>query len=364
MGGSHISAAGLIAAMDKSRFDPTIVLLGEPGMLTEFFQSVSVPVKRIDIGSRNLANPVSAWKAVSRAARHLADGRYDVVHTNEGKMHAVWGIAAKMAGVKQVWHHRGNPAARGLTLLAPAVAERVVSVSSYAAPRPSFYSAAERCTVIHSPFDLSLCDTDRAASRKAAIASLGVPEDAVLIGYFGHYSDRKRPVGFIDALAAARRRMPEREIHGLMFGEEHDEGMLARMQSAIERHGLGKNVRLMGFRKPIAPWIAACDATLVTAVQEPFGRTLIEAMLLETPVIAAASGGNLEAIEDGVTGLLAPADDPDALADALVRLLSRPDLAESIATHARLDALDKFGIEAHTRAVEAVYDSLSSGASV
>src|SRR3546814_10705659 len=43
----------------------------------------------------------------------------------------------------------------------------------------------------------------------------------------------------------------------------------------------------MGFRHPSEPWMAACVALLVTAVDEPFGRTLIEAMLLETPVIAA-----------------------------------------------------------------------------
>src|SRR3546814_9209528 len=70
--------------------------------------------------------------------------------------------------------------------------------------------------------------------------------------------------------------------------------------------------------------MAACDALLVTAVDEPFGRTLIEAMLLETPVIAANSGGNPEAIEDGENGLIVPPDDPESFADAALALIDDP----------------------------------------
>src|SRR3546814_14386086 len=70
--------------------------------------------------------------------------------------------------------------------------------------------------------------------------------------------------------------------------------------------------------------MAACDALIVTAVEEPFGRTLIEAMLLRTPVVAANSGGNPEAIRHGETGLLAPADDPEAFAGMTLGLFQNP----------------------------------------
>src|SRR3546814_3790384 len=101
---------------------------------------------------------------------------------------------------------------------------------------------------------------------------------------------------------------------------------------------------MMGFRHPSEPWMAACDALLVTAVDEPFGRTLIEAMLLETPVIAANSGGNPEAIEDGENGLIVPPDDPESLADAALALIDDPARAKRIAVPAHVQALSRFEI--------------------
>ena len=81
----------------------------------------------------------------------------------------------------------------------------------------------------------------------------------------------------------------------------------------------------MGFRYPPEPWIAACDVLLVPAVEEPFGRSLIEAMLLGTPLIAADSGGNPEIIRHGETGYLVPPDDPDAFAERTLALLEDTD---------------------------------------
>lgn len=358
VGGSHISAGTLIENIDRSRFDPTVLLIGQPGAVAEYFQARGVPVDWMPGGAIDTGSPLGMMAGIARARRYLAQGGFDVVHTNEGAMHVLWGLAARLAGVAQVWHHRGNPKARGVSLLAPLTATRVITVSSYAAPQPGLYSAAGRSTVVHSPFDLSLADLNRDEARAAAVAELGVPDETSLLGYFGHYSERKRPVLFIEAFARLVEACPHRPILGLMFGEEHDQGMLARMNAAIARHGLQGRILLMGFRKPVAPWIAACDATLVTAVEEPFGRTLIEAMLLGTPVIAAASGGNLEAIEHGKTGLIAAADDADALGHAAARVIENDELARSIARKAKVDALAKFGVQTHVDAVQALYREL------
>ena len=142
-----------------------------------------------------------------------------------------------------------------------------------------------------------------------------------------------------------------------MFGEELDPGIEARMRDAIARLDLEDAVRLMGFQRPIEPWIAACDANVVTAVDEPFGRTLIEAMLIGTPVVAAASGGNVEAIRDGQTGLLVPPDDPLAFAHAIASLLE-PRRAATLTQTAAEEARQRFSVRAHAEAVAGVYRDL------
>ncbi len=349
----------LIQNLDRRRFDPKVILIGETGRVDWLARNAGQSPERILPDLSGNPSFLGSVRIFREAVRLLSSGNYDIVHTNEGHMHALWGSAARLCGVAHVWHHRANPDARGLRFLAPLTANQVISVSRFAAPSRSGYSAARRCTVIHSPFDLAIADTNRTDGRRRALAELALADEAMLVGFFGHFSDRKRPLKFIETIAAVRQADPEIPIHGLMFGEEHDRGLQHQMEEAIERLGLQGRVHLMGFRKRGATWLAGCDVLLVPAIDEPFGRTLIEAMLVDTPIVAAASGGNVEAIDDGRTGLLATPDDPEALARALLSLLHDPALAQSIRSNAKEHALASFGIETHVRGVEAIYDRIN-----
>ncbi|MGH6920764.1 MAG: glycosyltransferase, partial [Geminicoccaceae bacterium] len=104
--------------------------------------------------------------------------------------------------------------------------------------------------------------------------------------------------------------------------------------------------------------IAACDVLLVPAVEEPFGRSLIEAMLLGTLLIAADSGGNPEIIRHGETGYLVPPDDPDAFALRTLALLEDRDARASIAANARQDAVSRFGMQRHAQSIMQIYDNI------
>jgi glycosyltransferase involved in cell wall biosynthesis len=96
----------------------------------------------------------------------------------------------------------------------------------------------------------------------------------------------------------------------------------------------------------------------VPSVGEPLGRTLVEAMLLGTPVIATDSGGNPEAVINGITGKLVPPDNGQAFATAYLDLIGRPADIDKIVETARLQARERFGTERHVQAVTSVYDAL------
>jgi glycosyltransferase involved in cell wall biosynthesis len=115
---------------------------------------------------------------------------------------------------------------------------------------------------------------------------------------------------------------------------------------------------LMGYRSPGADWIGGCDLLLVSAVDEPLGRTLVEAMLVGTPVIATRSGGNPEAVLDGM-GLLVPPDHAEAMAQAAVQLIGDAATCAEMVTRARTSALERFGAERHVAAISAIYRELS-----
>jgi glycosyltransferase involved in cell wall biosynthesis len=114
----------------------------------------------------------------------------------------------------------------------------------------------------------------------------------------------------------------------------------------------------MGFPLPPEPWLAACDAMLAPAVDEGFGRTVVEAMLVGTPVVAAASGAYPEIIEDMSTGLLVEPDRPAVHAEKVHTLLRDAALRACLTAQAREAAMARFAAEVHASGVMNLYERL------
>lgn len=370
VGGSHISAVKLIQGLDRTRFSPMILLHHEEGQLSEFLRSegldyTTLPGLRFFGNSygvsreRGVAATLGAVRDQGRLARFLRENDVRIVHTNDGAMHVSWAIPARIAGARLLWHHRGGSHARGVRFIAPLAADGIVGVSEFALSQVRrLRRTARRTAVVYSPFDKEEAPIDKRQAHDALTGELGVDPDTRLIGFFGHFQDRKRPLLFIEMLhhiALARPRLP---VLGLMFGSPLVDGMEEQMKERARALGIADRLRLMGFRYPSAPLMAGCDIHAVPAVHEPFGRSLIEAMLLGTPVVAAASGGNIEAIDHGLNGLLARADNPAAMAAAVIELLDAPGRAAAIAATALAAARERFGAERHVAQISAIYDAL------
>jgi glycosyltransferase involved in cell wall biosynthesis len=182
-----------------------------------------------------------------------------------------------------------------------------------------------------------------------------------VVGFFGNLMARKRPLLFVDIIAEMRARAPHLALAAPMFGADREDLTQAVLDRAHAR-GVADCIHIMGFRYPPERWLAGCEVLLVPAVDEPFGRTLIEAMLLGTVVIAARSGGNPEAIRDGVTGCLVPPDDAAAFAERTLGVLAAPPVMAAVADAARREALGRFGLRQHAEAIMRLYDAMLSAA--
>ncbi|BBC72702.1 glycosyl transferase [Altererythrobacter sp. B11] len=365
VGGSHISALGLIDRLDRSRFDPLIVVQYPGGKVARLFRDRGLPAEspfdwpEIPLNRRVGLNAfAAALRRIGPQVAFLRRNHIAIVHSNDGRTHAVWALAARLAGARLLWHHRGSPDARGLRFAAPFLADRVLAVSEFAMPRRGLLSAAGKAQVVHSPFDTDLA-VNRSAARRTLLEELQVREDTLFVGYSGLFIDRKRPLHFIEIVRRMHELAPGRPVCGVMFGTAEDTAMDQAMQMRIAMAGRdGADVRIMGWRSPGTFWLAACDILLVPAVDEPFGRTLIEAQLVGTPVVATRSGGNIEALR-GETGVLVAPEDIDAMAKAALAL-DEP-ARQALADRARDDARTRFGIEHHCRQVSAIYETLLAG---
>ena len=372
IGGSHISAIGLIEGLDRSRWHPLVALHNCDGPLASHLTARSidfVPAPRVKLPGRARIVGSARGKlfmarhfiwSMRRLTRFLHEHHVDIVHTNDGEMHVAWSVPALLAGARHVWHHRGDPNARAVNLLAPVTADRIVSVSRFSQPSKPIVPIARKLSVIRSPFARPQVAQDRKEARRAALLTLDLPPATRILGDFGTLIERKRPLVFVDIVHEFIQRYPDIPVVGLLFGTPGLEDTTAdkTVESRARQLGIGGNVRLMGFRTPMEHWMCAADILVAPGIREPFGRTLIEAMLLGTPVVAADSGGNPEAIADNVTGFLVAPDDPKGFVEPIHLLLTDDALLSRIVGAAQRSASVAYSTQAHVQQITQLYESL------
>ncbi|MBT0667221.1 glycosyltransferase family 4 protein [Novosphingobium profundi] len=361
-----MSVRGLLEQLDPERYRVLVVPEKPGGDISEFFArwrqiADPAPPRRSLVPGAPIG-PVKALGALAgipARRRFLKEQGVDIVHTNDGRSHAGWALASRLAGARLVWHHRGDPSARGLRFVAPLLADRILTVSRFSLPAQGS-RAAQRAQVVHSPFDTSVT-ANRETMRARILERIAGPADALLCGYFGNFIERKRPFGFLDSIEALAG-LVDRPVRGLLFGDPRNSEYGERLPRRVE--GVRGNARahMMGFCSPGHAWLAGCDVLLVPAAREPLGRTLVEAMLVGTPVVATRSGGNPEALE-GDCGILCELDDSRAMARAVARLLADPDRCEAMCARARRTARARFSMGNHADRVSAVYSALAPGGS-
>jgi glycosyltransferase involved in cell wall biosynthesis len=172
--------------------------------------------------------------------------------------------------------------------------------------------------------------------------------------FVGRLNAQKGIAGLLGVLA----RMKERAELDVIGGGPDREALVSQANAL----GIGDRVRWHGaLRQPeLLEYYRAATAVVVPSKEEGFGLVAVEAQLCETPVIAFASGGLADTIEDHVTGYLVPPDDYERLAGTLDEVLTSEKRHE-IGKAGRQSALARFAPESVARRYRLLYDSVLSG---
>src|SRR5262249_39078715 len=102
-------------------------------------------------------------------------------------------------------------------------------------------------------------------------------------------------------------------------------GLLAELKEMVLARGLADRVHFLGHRHDVPKLMMAIDVMVHPSIDpEPFGRTLVEAMLARVPVVATNAGAAPDILEGGKAGTLVPPNDAAALSRAIAGLLARP----------------------------------------
>jgi glycosyltransferase involved in cell wall biosynthesis len=193
------------------------------------------------------------------------------------------------------------------------------------------------------------------ARREEVRGQLGVPPDHVLVGTVANYRAQK---AYPDLLAAARTvldRCPEARFVAVGQGPQR-----AEVHELHDRLRLDDRFTLLGYRADPEVVLAACDVFVLASHFEGYPIALMEALGIGLPVVATSVGGVVDAVRDGVEGLLVPPGRPAALAEALGTLVGDEALRARCAA-AALERGERYDIVGAVRRTESIYLQLAGG---
>lgn len=195
------------------------------------------------------------------------------------------------------------------------------------------------------------------AMRSAIAGSPFTGSDAWLVGTVGRLSPVKDQVLLARAFIRALELAPDAgdRLRLVIAGE----GPLRAPVEQVLREGDAASLAwLAGDRGDVPDLLRGLDAFVLPSLAEGISNTILEAMATALPIVATAVGGNVELLEDGVTGRLVPPRDVDTMARALLDDFRQPDAARERARRARAEVERRFSLDAMVHAYAELYDRL------
>ena len=294
--------------------------------ITDPRADANAALARLGIVPRHLTNlgawdPLAAW----RLRRMLGASAPDVMLVHGGRAFA---LARRAAGgrvpIVAVAHNYAPSIARF------AAADGVVAITRHLAAHLAAIGVP-RARIHHVP------NMIRCAAQPTARPPW---RDPPVIGALGRFVAKKGFAVFIDALAILATRGIR--FTAVLGGSGQEDAALRRRAAAA---GLDARLRFAGWVGDQAAFHRDIDIFCLPSLHEPFGIVLLEAMAQALPVVATASEGPQDFLEDGVDSLLVPVGDATALADALSRLLADPGLARTLAARGFARTREDFAMD-------------------
>ena len=361
IGGAERHVATLMPALDRTRFAPSVVCIGEPGTLFDDLVAGGVPAVALRRSRRDA--PRALWDLM----RHMRTERPDIVLTRGYNADVLGRLAAVLAGVphRAVWiHHvadvddRPRPR-RVVDRLLDSRTDRYLGVAYAQTPflTETLGHPAEKVVVVRNGVEVDAF-TDLSAVAREPVAVPGVDGFGPVMGTVSAMRPEKDHETFLRAAAAVAVDIPDLRVLVVGDGPERE-----RSQALARQLGIAHRTAFVGATTDVPGMLAAMDVFVLSSdAVECLPMALLEAMASGLPAVCTDIGGLREMVEEGVTGHLVPVRRPDALAAAVARLVTDPDRARAMGAAARARARAQFDRSVMVQATQDVLTDIASGA--
>jgi glycosyltransferase involved in cell wall biosynthesis len=315
MGGADQQILILAQSMRARGHEVRIVALAPLGPMGLEAQREGIPTESMEMG-RNLG----VVPRVFRLAAMIRAWRPDVLHSH--MVHAnllarllrlVTPIPALVSTIHSI--NDGGRLRMTAYRLTSRLVDRFTIISRLAAERYIAIGAvpADRLEVVPNAVD-TIRFRRLPRARGELRRELGLSDEFVWVAV-GRFEEAKDYPTMIAAFARLAERRPTSRL--LLVGKG---SLREEVERQIQAGGLQERIRFLGVRRDVPEILSAADGYLLSSAWEGMPVVLLEAAAVGLPIVATRVGGVSEVVEDGVTGLLAPPRDPEALAEAMARI--------------------------------------------
>ena len=322
-------------------------------------RAAAAGIDYVEVRERHSFDP-SIWPQLTALVRSRG---IDVVHAHDYKVNLLAWLLARATGVvpMSTAHGYTGNSRRELWLYYPAdkkvLARFPVVVAVSSGVRDALVAGGcrpDRVRVLLNGIDPAAFHRDP-ARRASARAKYEVSEHDVVIGAVGRLEVQKRFDLLIQAVATLRKR--HSQIRLLVAG---DGSLREDLKSLVTRQGLGGVCRLVGQVDDVVEFHHALDLLVQSSEYEGTPNVVLEAMAMETPVIATDVGGTAELMRSSIEGIIVPSGDVPALVGAIGGVVSDPGGARKRAEAARRRVELELSFESRLRRLEDIYRELAA----
>jgi sugar transferase (PEP-CTERM/EpsH1 system associated) len=363
VGGLENGVVNLINRLPAARWRHAIVSLtaADPHMRARIHRA---DVRYIELQK----SPGHLWRDYPRIARLLRELRPAVVHTRNLAALEVQ-PAARLAQVPVRVHgehgwdvHDPDGSSRKYQWVRRAYrpfVQHYVALSRQIEGylRDAVGVPAARISQIYNGVDMARFSAATERARGPLAAAPFHCDDAFVVGTVGRLQAVKDQVLLVRALARALAQQPSARSR-LRLVVVGDGPLRGELQQAIDQAKLADVAWLAGERSDVPDWLRALDLFVLPSRSEGISNTILEAMASGLPVVATHVGGNPELVDAPSTGMLVPAGDEAALADAILASLSDPARARAQGAAGRRRIEQRFSLDAMVASYESMYERL------
>ncbi len=353
-GGAENHLLALLTHADRTAFEFEVAVLRGEGELVQIFRQAGFAVHLLQ--ARNRLDPF-ALQRLSSVIRH---GQFDILHSHLFRADIFAGLAISQLGERapllvSTRHNDDrfflNPFVGLVHYAVSSRQDLIIAISDHIARFTVSRGVRDPSRVrrvyhgIEPPVTESLEREGQQIRRE-----LGIAADAFVVGNVGRLAPQKGQRHLITAMPLLLEQVPN--AHAVIAGAGDLERYLRDLTLEV---GAADRVHVLGARRDIPALMHAMDVFAMPSIWEGFGLVLLEAMAAGRPIVASRVATIPEVVLDGETGLLVPAGEPLALAEALVQLAHDPERARALGEAGRERLRQHFSIEKMVGDTELLY---------